>query len=622
MPGGTVQRTVGMPPFRAASFWLILIVVLVIGGLHTAAQIKRGWVPHDEGTIAQTAERVLHGELPHRDFDDRYTGGLSLLNAAAFRLLGTTLLSPRIVLVTFFMLTIPAMYWAATRFLSPLAAGAVTLIAVAWSVPNYVAALPSWYNLFFSVFGLAALLRYVETAHARWTFAAGLCAAFSLLIKIVALYYVGAVGLFLLYREQADDARSLVRKPSRTYSILLSALLGALVLAVVATIRRRFDAVDVGYFILPGIALPALLVAREWAEPRGPAGPRLARVGRMALPFLAGFTLPLAIYCVPYARAGALHGWFTGAFLLPWRRMDFSEINTMHVGDALAAVVSGEIIGIAAIAGQRMRWWHVAFIGATLSVVLRATSQHIAVYRVTWYSAAMLIPFTVTAATLLLWRRGHRLEKRGEQIALLVAVVGLCNLIQFPFSAPIYFCYVAPLLILLIVSLLGIVGVPSYAMLGVLGAFYAAFAVFRTTPGFINVLGQIYVPDVQTHRLDLPRSGGLLVDATDANAYPELVRIVHQRAGGPLIWAGPDCPEVYFLSGMPNPTRTLFDFLDDPDERPRRLHALFAASQLKLVVINTDPKFSGLLEPELRADLVARFPNLRTVGPFEVRWRE
>jgi hypothetical protein len=34
-------------------------------------------------------------------------------------------------------------------------------------------------------------------------------------------------------------------------------------------------------------------------------------------------------------------------------------------------------------------------------------------------------------------------------------------------------------------------------------------------------------------------------------------------ANGKLIDATPDCPEVYFLYGFRNPTRTLFDFGDE-----------------------------------------------------------
>jgi hypothetical protein len=58
--------------------------------------LHEGWVPHDEGTLGQSAERVLHGETPHRDFDDPYAGGLAYIDAAIFKFFGINLFSLRL----------------------------------------------------------------------------------------------------------------------------------------------------------------------------------------------------------------------------------------------------------------------------------------------------------------------------------------------------------------------------------------------------------------------------------------------------------------------------------------------------------------------------------------------
>src|SRR4029079_12822922 len=104
----------------------------------------RGWIAHDDGAMAQMAERVLNGELPHRDFDEIYTGGLSFLYAASFKIFGIGLITIRIVLFTFFLAFVPAIYAIALRFTGPAMAALVTLVSVVWSVPNYFAGLPSW----------------------------------------------------------------------------------------------------------------------------------------------------------------------------------------------------------------------------------------------------------------------------------------------------------------------------------------------------------------------------------------------------------------------------------------------------------------------------------------------
>src|ERR1019366_9387 len=152
---------------------LILVGVWVISTVYVGANLKRGWVPHDEGTLGQSAERALNGELPNRDFDD-YTGGLTFVHALAFREFGINLASMRIVLFVFFVAWVPAIFYVASRFGSAYSAGAVTLLAVAWSVPNYPGPMPSWYNLFFATFGAAALFRYLEVGSRRWLLAAGI----------------------------------------------------------------------------------------------------------------------------------------------------------------------------------------------------------------------------------------------------------------------------------------------------------------------------------------------------------------------------------------------------------------------------------------------------------------
>ena len=74
--------------------WAAGGILSVVGGSYLAVHLRNGWFPWDAGSLAVTAERVVDGGLPHRDFPDLYTGGLTFLNAAAFRILGVDLLSP------------------------------------------------------------------------------------------------------------------------------------------------------------------------------------------------------------------------------------------------------------------------------------------------------------------------------------------------------------------------------------------------------------------------------------------------------------------------------------------------------------------------------------------------
>ena len=133
-PVGSVESAVAVYASRskaAGGFagwcWLRF---LLIAGIYVGFHIGRGWVPADDGTLSQSALRVLQGQLPHRDFAEIYTGGLSFIHALAFRVFGVNLMSLRICVFLFFLAWLPAVYYIALRFTSAIAAGLITLLAV------------------------------------------------------------------------------------------------------------------------------------------------------------------------------------------------------------------------------------------------------------------------------------------------------------------------------------------------------------------------------------------------------------------------------------------------------------------------------------------------------------
>ena len=114
-----------------------LIVTISLAVVYLAFQRNQGWIAHDEGLLGHSAERVLKGEVPHVDFQEAYTGGLSHLHALAFKTLGVRLTSLRLLLVLTAGLAVCAWYLIAIRFLPPLHASLTTLACVCWSFPNY-----------------------------------------------------------------------------------------------------------------------------------------------------------------------------------------------------------------------------------------------------------------------------------------------------------------------------------------------------------------------------------------------------------------------------------------------------------------------------------------------------
>ena len=90
---------------------------------------------------------------------------------------------------------------------------------------------------------------------------------------------------------------------------------------------------------------------------------------------------------------------------------------------------------------------------------------------------------------------------------------------------------------------------------------------------------------------------------------------------GEYVFATPDCPEVYFLSGTRNPTGDLYEFLRGSRRGVTETLELIEHHHINLIVINRAPHFSGPLDPALEMALESRFPHSEMVGRFVVRWR-
>jgi len=88
----------------------LLVCVWLAAAALGYAYLGRGWIAPDVGTLGQAAERVLAGELPHRDFVDVYTGGQAMLDALAFRLLGVQVMSLRWLFFAAYLLWIPTVW--------------------------------------------------------------------------------------------------------------------------------------------------------------------------------------------------------------------------------------------------------------------------------------------------------------------------------------------------------------------------------------------------------------------------------------------------------------------------------------------------------------------------------
>jgi hypothetical protein len=605
---------------------LVLLVISAISIGYMATHLKRGWVPHDEGTLGQSAERVLNGELPHRDFDD-YTGGLTFVHALAFRALGINSGSMRIVLFVFFVPWVPAVFYVASRFCSAYSAGAVTLLAVAWSVPNYPGPMPSWYNLFFATFGVAALLRYVEAGTPRWLFIAGLCGGLSFLAKITAAYFVAGALLFFVFREQAISSEQNHQSAGRAriYSAIVAFGLAAFLALLFSMIHKIPGINGLIYFVLPAFGLVVLLLTREFAGIAGRDRQRFMTLVGMCGPFGVGIAVPLIVFLIPYLLSGSVQDLVHGLIATPTRAIRFATFASDD--PALMVLVIPMVIPI--IIASECRGLGRAICGSILTLyacaILIFSARFPLIYGLGWHSLATAIPWMVLAGVAILWvARGPQELNfvRQQELMLMACVTASCSLVQFPFGAPIYFIYVAPMVFLFAAALFSSSVRPPRFVLGVLIGFYLLFAVLRVTPGYLHNIGFRYAPDTQTEPLSIARAGGLRVQRIDADLYGELIPSIQSHARGKFMYAAPDCPEVYFLSGLQSPTRHYFDYAEDRQGHAERVLDNLESLNVNVVAIDKSPLFSEPMSPELRNALELRYSSSAELGIFQVRWKE
>jgi hypothetical protein len=615
---------------------LVGFATIAAASLYVAAHLGAGWIPHDEGQLGQAAERTLRGELPHRDFDDMYTGGLSLLGAAALKCWGVQSESLRIMLGLAFVPAIAAFYYLARRMLAPPAAAVATLLATVLSVPVYSAAMPSWYNLFCAVLGTAALARFVETGGRRWLLAAGLCGGASILIKITGLYFIAAALLFLAFREQLESelAEPAPADSGRWYSWLISAALCAFALLGVLFIPSGRPEMNVAHFTVPLAGLAGFLLWRERGRSRGPSRERWRLMASMAAPLAAGVAAPVAAWIAYYAAEGALGDLYTGLFVLPRRRVE-SGVYPLPGAAEFAATIPLPLVRAAGLAPvPRPRRGLELAVAATLVALLVGSAEPLG-FNLAFNALRNSLPPLVL---LVLWRLGHRHAQglssaQQQHLFLAIAAAALTSLVQYPHAYGIYFFYAAPLVVLAAAYL--VAASPSAPRLAAaaLAGFYLAFAALqlngpnphrnvRWSPG-----RPAAVP------LELERCN-LRVPAGDAVAYRELAKVVREHSPpDAYILAGPDCPEAYFLTRRRNPTPIMYEFFRPDWVDAERWLATADQWDVKVLVVNERPCFSPRYSSELISAIAARFPHERVISSpgapggtaiarFRVFWRD
>src|SRR5579864_8311548 len=94
--GDTVAKTSGRPLVRDRWGRILPILVFIVCFGYLCIPLRYSSLEPDEGIVLQGAERVLHGQVPYRDFFSFYTPGSFYFLALWFRIFGDSFIMARL----------------------------------------------------------------------------------------------------------------------------------------------------------------------------------------------------------------------------------------------------------------------------------------------------------------------------------------------------------------------------------------------------------------------------------------------------------------------------------------------------------------------------------------------
>lgn len=596
----------GGPSRRALGAVAGPLLVLALGAIPLWSAHLFGWIPADEGYLNSAAARFAAGQVPHRDYVERFPGALPAWNAAARWLFGETMAGPRRGLLLAGLLILLLLYGLARRALPFTAAALVALAASTWGVPRWFASNPTWYVLLFALAAGALLARGVGDPRGRWFLLAGVCGGFALAFKQTAGAYVVAALLAATALESVERFRE--GGPTASPLDRLAAVASAAVLPLVLTLAlaRRGGV----YYPLLLVSAPAVVaIATIASAARGRLAPGAwSRGWRLAAGVLLGIA-PLVLY---YAAQGALGDAARGIFVLQWRSAlrQFLPYHGLALGPPLLKLLVW-IAGGALAGGLAGRWARAAPAIPLLHVAAAAiVSAGVGVDAIAlaFREVAMFAPLGIASALAALVVRGARTGDAGLLALLTAAMFG----VVYPLGAFLYAWYVAPLTVLSAAVLARrAYGVGVVSAVGVVAL--AGALVFP--PGAKQSDG---TPRPDRSTIALPGAGGdLRVPEDEGRAFLRIVEEIRKRVppGGP-IFCYPSDFGFYLMSGTENPTRHLFVDYYAGEEELREILAILDRRRVEVVVLRTYRPVEHPFREEFLAGLERRYRPAVHAPPF------
>ncbi|MFI5234004.1 MAG: hypothetical protein ACHQSE_16035, partial [Gemmatimonadales bacterium] len=369
----------------------------------------------------------------------------------------------------------------------------------------------------------------------------------------------------------------------------------------------------------PSFAMVAVLAWREWKSDGSTDAARLRALASLGVPFVAGAAAVIALWVAPYVTSGSVTALLRGVFVLPRLRFDLVTYPLPGLRSAgLSALPFAVLLAAAPFVRRPLasadRW----ALGAVAALFIAMDYNGSATVLTTWYAFRAMTPCVAVLAVWWFVRppRGEAIApERQSAVFFLVSAAAVCSLVQVPMSFVGYFLYFVPLLMLGAAALWSALPRMPREVPVALVVMAIAFQLRGSSefPAKAPRAGDVMVP------LGGPR-GGILVPRDDSARYAAIRAAVLQRASSEWLFVWHDSPEIYFLTGMRNPTRALFEAFSDPAaQTPGAVERLLREKNVGVVVLTRRETAQRPMPLALRQWIEREYPSVTWVGATEVR---
>jgi hypothetical protein len=531
---------------------------------------NRFWAPADEGVYAHVAERLLLGQVLHRDVQDLHPGYIDFVNVAALSLFGVRLVSMR------YLLALLTVVQAGLMFLILKHGGAATaliggLALTSLSFVQFLNPTANWYTLFLAITTIA-WLSWNPTG-LRWRhIVTGFLVGTTFLFRQLSGVFLGSGVFVFLLLEKPKAGAGRGRRLARAMLALIS-------MGIAWYVLRVTDPVG---WVLFGV-WPLSVVLSTWF--------RTKRSDREVLGLLRDLSLGGLISASPLLAYYFAHG-----AVSDWLR------------DSFGAAISLPALGFMRRPGYMMigilawRGFHSGDLDRLINAGL--------------YTCLLLIS-TLLGALLF-----HTLVRSSRsRIHPLPVVATFYALVSLHYQLPIYLFFTVGLSLSAVLLLTAKSNAGFRWFTAALSAAIAGVSLYYQAAMPLVSLQTTVAGERRFPATPLPFPvAGIYVGAADAQLYQTLVGLIDRETQpGDTIFAFPTNAELYFLSRRTNQFRfynTALGIRSSADLDS--ILQVIRCHPPKLVFYNPTDKYNTPAAGRIAASLETRYERLARVPPFEV----